>query len=471
MASGPTKFTNPLEVGDEPIADGGAADISPKPPKGKTAGLQGGSVSWLKRRASYQHARNQRGQLNCKYDPQLTPKGGGMRDLGPVTYSWAFIFRMGVQDSAREMPIKPVYQDSDPIPMEAWQLCSRMWKHNFTVDYAFSQLGDKLILMIGLPYQELVNDAAKLRIGMRLIKTKGSHGFMPEMAELYACEDPELGSPFTSAMKQTLCLHRLKTKVRIDPDSMSTHRVKKEHVLKKVQRWHDARKEIRGRQVCNLMVLFGAYRPHTDDVFGETVKRVSMLVAMDEWMVIVPDRHLGGQTPAPHEVSYADLGQCLSDLDAHNKSDKGSQEHFSGAFETFFALHDQKKLEKLRESWGNFSLVKPKLVKGPKPEYSSPYSMYHPNQATDLAHFGPFYQPIDELRDYFGDQVAMYFSWLELYTRALVWPSATGVIGMTIQVVHAESVDDNVFTIPYTLFFAAWSITFLGSWTRRENEL
>ena len=218
---------------------------------------------------------------------------------------------------------------------------------------------------------------------------------------------------------------------------MSTHRVKKDQVLKKVQRWHDARKEIRGRQVCNLMVLFGAYRPHTEDVFGETVKRVSMLVAMDEWMVIVPDEDLGGKAPQAHEVSYADLGQCLVDLDAHNMSENGEQEHFSGAFETFFALHDQKKLETLRESWGNFSLVKPKLVVGPKPEYSSPYSCITPTSPQTRTS-GPFYQPIDELRDYFGDQVGMY-SWLELYTRALVWPSATGLIGMIIQVAHAES--------------------------------
>ena len=41
---------------------------------------------------------------------------------------------------------------------------------------------------------------------------------------------------------------------------------------------------------------------------------------------------------------------------------------------------------------------------------------------------------------------------------------------MLTQWVHAETVDDNVFTVPYTLFFAAWSISFLTSWQRRENE-
>lgn len=32
------------------------------------------------------------------------------------------------------------------------------------------------------------------------------------------------------------------------------------------------------------------------------------------------------------------------------------------------------------------------------------------------------------------------------------------------------SVDDNILTLPYTVFFAAWSILFLCTWRRRENE-
>ena len=34
-------------------------------------------------------------------------------------------------------------------------------------------------------------------------------------------------------------------------------------------------------------------------------------------------------------------------------------------------------------------------------------------------HFACMYQPLDEIRDYFGDDNAIYFSWLATYTRAL----------------------------------------------------
>jgi hypothetical protein len=66
-----------------------------------------------------------------------------------VEFSWAFIFRMGVKDDEHEMAIKTQYLDEDPIPLEAWQLCSRLWKFDFTISHAFSRLGDKLIIMIG----------------------------------------------------------------------------------------------------------------------------------------------------------------------------------------------------------------------------------------------------------------------------------------------------------------------------------
>eukprot|EP01046_Picozoa_sp_COSAG06_P038833 COSAG06_NODE_4520_length_4185_cov_13.400147_2_plen_137_part_00 len=130
-----------------------------------------------------------------------------------------------------------------------------------------------------------------MRIGMRLAKTKGIHGFVPEMTELYAIDvfDPLRGSPFTSAMRQELSLYRLQTKAKVDPDAMPSNRVKKTHVLTKIKKHHSHGKEIRGRQIANLMGLFGAYRPRADKVFGETVKRVSNLVLADEWMVIAPD--------------------------------------------------------------------------------------------------------------------------------------------------------------------------------------
>lgn len=37
-------------------------------------------------------------------------------------------------------------------------------------------------------------------------------------------------------------------------------------------------------------------------------------------------------------------------------------------------------------------------------------------------------QPLDEIKNYFGAQIALYYAWLGLYTKMLVLPSIIGVI-------------------------------------------
>ena len=42
--------------------------------------------------------------------------------------------------------------------------------------------------------------------------------------------------------------------------------------------------------------------------------------------------------------------------------------------------------------------------------------------------------PVDEIRDYFGEEEAFYFAWLGLYTRMLYIPAA---VGLLVQVLSA----------------------------------
>ena len=79
-------------------------------------------------------------------------------------------------------------------------------------------------------------------------------------------------------------------------------------------------------------------------------------------------------------------------------------------------------------------------------------------------------QPLDDIRDYFGGSVAMYFSWMAMYTRSLVVASAVGLMSFLTQTFMNLSVDENPFTIYYSVFFSVWSITFLSAWKQRENE-
>ena len=81
------------------------------------------------------------------------------------------------------------------------------------------------------------------------------------------------------------------------------------------------------------------------------------------------------------------------------------------------------------------------------------------------------WQPVGEIRDYFGDGVALYFAFLGEYTKSLIFPAAFGFMAFLSQALSGEGIDGNPLTIPFTAYMALYVILFQCSWTRRENEL
>lgn len=479
------KFKNPLMDGpidaeDDPISPTAVdGDMSEESRWNLDAGEHKGTIGWLKKGEERHAQKVMDNDMNVKYDPNFADHEG-FHYLGPVNYSWAFVFKTGVEDDGQDTKKKndrnskldertSDLPDDHSIPLEAWQLCHRLWKQDFTIAHKVSMLGDKLLILVGLQYKLLVEEAERSRMSVRLIRTKGMHKFDKHMVELYPKGTAWVASPFNSAHRQRLVLERLVRRAKVTPDTMTTHRVKKKHLLHKLMKRHAHREEIRGRHLIELMNVYGAYRPHVKHIIGPTVKRISSAILQDQWMVLkAPENtHRHESNKDNDVVSYENCGQALQELHAYHKGG-GEHEHFTGSFEAFFALHEPKTLEDLRIRWGTFSTLSTMWTEGKMPEYASAHALMHPENL-NVKQFSPLYQPIDEVRNYFGDHVALYFAWMELYTRALVWPSLLGLLVMIAQVL--TSIDGNPSTIPYSIFFAAWSIVFLGHWQRRENEL
>ncbi|KAG7390984.1 hypothetical protein PHYPSEUDO_006119 [Phytophthora pseudosyringae] len=78
-------------------------------------------------------------------------------------------------------------------------------------------------------------------------------------------------------------------------------------------------------------------------------------------------------------------------------------------------------------------------------------------------------QPLDDVAQYFGERVAFYFAWMEMYTRWLVVPSVAGVILFGLQV-HSHHLDHPAAPI-YALFIALWTSAFIIAWRRRAAAL
>lgn len=78
-------------------------------------------------------------------------------------------------------------------------------------------------------------------------------------------------------------------------------------------------------------------------------------------------------------------------------------------------------------------------------------------------------QPIEEIRDYFGEQIGLYFAFLRVYTDSLVFPT---VIGAATMLGHLRNgVEGNPLSLAYSILVSFWSVAFIAKWHRRQAEL
>ncbi|KAI9351161.1 calcium-activated chloride channel-domain-containing protein [Zopfochytrium polystomum] len=89
-------------------------------------------------------------------------------------------------------------------------------------------------------------------------------------------------------------------------------------------------------------------------------------------------------------------------------------------------------------------------------------------------------QPIDLMRDYFGEKIALYFVYLQFYNHWLAGSSVFGVIvfifGIVVTVVNDDNsatdwhhLFDNALSPYFALLMALWSVLYLRYWQRRNS--
>ncbi|XP_014817597.1 PREDICTED: anoctamin-8, partial [Calidris pugnax] len=106
-----------------------------------------------------------------------------------------------------------------------------------------------------------------------------------------------------------------------------------------------------------------------------------------------------------------------------------------GVIQQVFPLHEQRILKRLMKSWV---------------------------QAVCEA------QPLDEICDYFGVKIAMYFAWLGFYTSAMVYPAVFGSILYTFT--ESDQTSQDICCVVFAIFNVIWSTLFLEEWKRRGAE-
>lgn len=88
-------------------------------------------------------------------------------------------------------------------------------------------------------------------------------------------------------------------------------------------------------------------------------------------------------------------------------------------------------------------------------------------------------QPLNFIANYYGEKIALYYSWLLFYTAWLSIPAVPGLalFGYQMYVIIQQyragiAISmDNPFNVLFCLIMAIWSTIMIEVWKRRENEL
>jgi len=78
-------------------------------------------------------------------------------------------------------------------------------------------------------------------------------------------------------------------------------------------------------------------------------------------------------------------------------------------------------------------------------------------------------QPLDQIRDYFGERLALYFAFLQHLTRSLLLPGLVGLFVVLGSFWYGTV--DNPLAPAYSVFIMVWTPWFAKTWRREEAQL
>ena len=418
------------------------------------------------------------------------------------------------------------------ISHEAWLCAEQILASDLTFRHVIPIDGRHLILAVGACHDILVDEAANQSMLMRCQETKGALAFHPDLLRFYASNhgglnefnegnwnrrqledaddhwkaDDQLSELqllarrsaekriFTSAQAQRLVMSRLRRLGRYFPDRMTkfgSQNDPDQQLLSDLTKRSVVKyKPINGTMLENALLAFGGFRPQNHAVFPDArnvpiIHNLAKLIVLDDQFNLTPQDGMKSlkMIPPDLELTYEHVSDLVGILDKW-KAGKGREEVWFGTLKSYFPLHVESELKYLKAEWGSPKVLFRRVIIGYSPE-SQPrvYDEGPPKQmemntfgsSGNLLHEHAFpmsvtYQPLEEIRDYFGDDLGLYFSWIGLYTRMLTVCSIFGIFVMMAQPFYG-GVEKNPFTLAYSIYVGLWSISFLETWTRRENEL
>ena len=350
------------------------------------------------------------------------------------------------------------------IPVEALEVARNLAAAHLHVEDMLSKDHARLFLLVGAREDLMIHEATKhCTIDMRLKDIPGTHRFHSDLLDAGHYAPPMYGdgrSAFTSAQRQVLTRSIIFRLAGEDLDDRVNTPNRTKH-LKRLQRGVAAMKPQKTWEVENTLDMYGASRrtaaedlPSCSELMKEVKGDLTGLID-------------------PVQQRWELLERAIEEMERY---DQEGMAHFIGHMLSYFPLHCDAELQPLLDRWSTFAVFKTLHVHEKSlvvPGVS--YGNVQPSKQIAC-----LYQPLDEIRDYFGEPTALYFAFAGTYCRSMLYPAVLSILTEALHRLRVYpqwvldsglvdgSTNSNFYILPYSVFLAVWSIMLLESWKRLE---
>jgi hypothetical protein len=373
----------------------------------------------------------------------------------PIPLDWCLVMRLDKKN-------KP-----DELPDEVKEVVERLVGADLYVRHHISIRQDEIYIQVGAVLTQMLNEATNHMVIQMPVRghhpARGTIPFHFELCREFQTEEEYLAGKefrFHSGLRQRIIMNLIKRLARVNPEEkvLAPNRVKllkscrsKADKGKGMQRW--AVKELLEANLCTTMT--------SNEV--KTRARLPKCMEIYKHILDLEEQEISAQGSSnPGErVSLEQCKEIIAEIDAADAEDlQKSNSGFICEMLDFYPLHDWKELQHLLSVWADWSNMW---------RWKMPYPL---DEGTHIVNaWAMFYQPTSKVRDYFGDHVALYFAWLQLYTQWLRFAALVGAFVMFGNYYGDNGIDGNPFVLAYSIFLSLWSTMFVEAWTNRENEL
>lgn len=398
---------------------------------------------------------------------------GALQPEGDIVPSWTLVFALNDPELF-----------ANRISEECRVILERVVMADLAMDVFFSRDEDEVFVKVGCAEAILMDEATyangdpctlPLKLKYKNPQTgeldhrpngramDGTYPFHEQLREHFV--KAGMGRFFHSGAQQKLVMHRFDRYCRITMEERLAM-ASREQLLKNAQRFSGAG-QYKGRdiQLFRLKQLLESY--------GCTYAESAIAAQVRERLPISMEKFEAWGNANPSQlISPADFIPVVKELEG--RADAKDKRTTSGSLVTCFPLHYMDELTELREKWGTFSFkffCRCSVHKEGQEDFIGSFTGRISDNDRMMSKLWLHYQPLDEIRNYFGDHVALYFAWLGLYTQWLVAPAATGALTMAGNYINDGGLESNPLVLAYSIFLSLWSTSFLEAWKRRENEL